>query len=340
MDNSMRSLPPLWRTSVLSPPKTSHSKKSELPASPNSRPVGPEPSSKRDLNMPSDSSQLNSLRHRRAHSDVLTLLSDISFDNELGVLGGLDQLSNPDEVEEDLLPDYLVLDKFNSTYEELSASASEAPAALSEKPRSRLQHSQSFAGVTCNGTRIINPASEDPSQAEADKSISAANLAELAVTDPKRAKRIWANRQSAARSKERKMRYITELQSKVQTLQSEKAALSMQFALMQSDTNGLASENIEFKLQLQSFEQQAQLQDALNRALKEEIQHLKVLTGQAMVIPNGQPSVISMQQQIPNQQYHHTKNINQPLMSTAQPMQHQFRQHQLDQFQPRQLLLH
>lgn len=49
--------------------------------------------------------------------------------------------------------------------------------------------------------------------------------------------RIWANRQSAARSKERKMRYISELQNKVQNMQSEKASLSMQFALLQVISN-------------------------------------------------------------------------------------------------------
>ena len=45
--------------------------------------------------------------------------------------------------------------------------------------------------------------------------------------------RILANRQSAARSKERKMRYIVELEHKVQTLQTEATTLSAQFTLLQ-----------------------------------------------------------------------------------------------------------
>lgn len=45
--------------------------------------------------------------------------------------------------------------------------------------------------------------------------------------------RIWANRQSAARSKERKMRYIAELERKVQTLQNEATSLSAQLTLLQ-----------------------------------------------------------------------------------------------------------
>lgn len=45
--------------------------------------------------------------------------------------------------------------------------------------------------------------------------------------------RIWANRQSAARSKERKMRYIAELERKVQALQTEATSLSAQLTLLQ-----------------------------------------------------------------------------------------------------------
>ena len=45
--------------------------------------------------------------------------------------------------------------------------------------------------------------------------------------------RILANRQSAARSKERKARYISELERKVQTLQTEATSLSAQLTLYQ-----------------------------------------------------------------------------------------------------------
>ncbi|KAL7618105.1 hypothetical protein Lser_V15G00651 [Lactuca serriola] len=51
--------------------------------------------------------------------------------------------------------------------------------------------------------------------AELKKIMANEKLAEIALSDPKRAKRILANRQSAARSKERKMRYITELEHKI-----------------------------------------------------------------------------------------------------------------------------
>jgi hypothetical protein len=49
--------------------------------------------------------------------------------------------------------------------------------------------------------------------------------------------RILANRQSAARSKERKARYIQELERKVQTLQTEATTLSAQLTLYQVSFN-------------------------------------------------------------------------------------------------------
>ncbi|MFS7944823.1 putative transcription factor bZIP family [Helianthus anomalus] len=65
------------------------------------------------------------------------------------------------------------------------------------------------------------------------KALAPYKLAELALVDPKRAKRILSNRQSAARSKERKIRYTDELERKVQTLQNEATTLSTQVTMLQ-----------------------------------------------------------------------------------------------------------
>lgn len=105
------------------------------------------------------------------------------------------------------------------------------------------------------------------------------------------------------------MRYIAELERKVQTLQTEATSLNAQLSLLQRDTGTLTAENNELKLRLTTMEQQVHLQDALNEALKDEIQHLKVLTGQS--IPNGGPmmnyaSYGANQQYYPNNQAMHT----------------------------------
>ncbi|XWS40122.1 hypothetical protein CRYUN_Cryun18bG0112800 [Craigia yunnanensis] len=101
------------------------------------------------------------------------------------------------------------------------------------------------------------------SGAELKKIMANEKLAEIAMTDPKRAKRILANRQSAARSKERKMRYISELEHKVQTLQTEATTLSAQLTLLQRDSVGLTNQNNELKFRLQAMDQQAQLRDGI-----------------------------------------------------------------------------
>ncbi|KAH0883390.1 hypothetical protein HID58_059486 [Brassica napus] len=234
--------------------------------------------------------------HRRAHSEILTLPDDLSFDSDLGVVGtnAADGASFSDDTEEELLSMYLDMDKFNSSTATSSAAAqvgepswrnesvgmhtgstSNPQNSFGERPRVRHQHSHSMDG-SLNISEMLVSGEGDDSVVDAKKSMSAAKLAELALIDPKRAKRIWANRQSAARSKERKTRYIFELERKVQTLQTEATTLSAQLTLLQRDTNGLTVENNELKLRLQTMEQQVHLQDELNEALKEEIQHLKI----------------------------------------------------------------
>ncbi|XP_056854839.1 bZIP transcription factor 29-like [Raphanus sativus] len=93
---------------------------------------------------------------------------------------------------------------------------------------------------------------------------------------------ILANRKSAARSKERKLRYIVELEHKVQTLQTKATTLSAQVTLLQRDMMGLTNQNNELKFRLQAMEQQAQLRDAVNEALNGEVQRLKLATGESV----------------------------------------------------------
>ncbi|KAK9111256.1 hypothetical protein Scep_018775 [Stephania cephalantha] len=152
----------------------------------------------------------------------------------------------------------------------------------------------------------------------AKKAMGPDKLAELARIDPKRAKRILANRQSAARSKERKIRYTGELERKVQTLQTEATTLSAQVTMLQRDTSGLTAENKELKLRLQAMEQEAHLRDALNEALKDEVQRLKIATGQAPAVNgNSFNRVLSGSFLSPSQPLH---NFNIPQNQHHQPL--------------------
>ncbi|KZV39380.1 hypothetical protein F511_36793 [Dorcoceras hygrometricum] len=208
-------LPPSGRYSVFSPPVGCSNVKSEMSVSSNLPPLGPGSLSDQGhfcLGMGSDSNRFSqdisrmpdnppkNLGHRRAHSEILTLPDDISFDSDLGIVGGFDGPSFSDDTEEDLLSMYLDMDKLNSTSAtsefqmgESSVSAAEtcvnlAPS-FTEKPRIRHQHSQSMDGSTTIKPEMLVSGSDDPSPAETKKSLSAAKLAELALIDPKRAKR-------------------------------------------------------------------------------------------------------------------------------------------------------
>uniref|UniRef100_A0A7N0ZXH8 BZIP domain-containing protein n=1 Tax=Kalanchoe fedtschenkoi TaxID=63787 RepID=A0A7N0ZXH8_KALFE len=371
-------LPPSGRFPTFSPAANTFSMSSEVSSS-SLPPMGPGAtmdSGRFGHGMPSDSSRFSHdisqmpdnpprhLGHRRAHSEILTLPDDINFDSDLGVVGVMDGPTFSDDTEEDLFSMYLDMEKFDSSSATSSfpigdpMNTTSAPATVTnqslnvvgtsgEWPRVRHQHSQSMDGSSTIKPEMLMAGSEETSAADSKKAISAAKLAELALIDPKRAKRIWANRQSAARSKERKMRYIAELERKVQSLQTDATSLSAQLTLLQRDTNGLTAENSELKLRLQTMEQQVHLQDALNDALKEEIQHLKVLTGQTM--PNGgpmmnypafggnQPRYASNQsmhtlmaaQQLQQLQIHSQKQQHHQI----QPQQQQQFHHQLDQQQ-------
>ncbi|KAL1820185.1 hypothetical protein ACET3Z_015054 [Daucus carota] len=157
------------------------------------------------------------------------------------------------------------------------------------------------------------------------KALAPDKLAELSLIDPKRAKRILANRQSAARSKERKTRYTSELERKVHTLRNEATTLSAQVTLLQRDTTGLTIENKELKLRLQALEQQAHLRDALNERLREEVQRLKMETGQGPAV-NGNNFNRGLPPQFASQ-----------TQFSSRPQSYHFGNHQAQQFQQQQL---
>ncbi|KAK9283074.1 hypothetical protein L1049_011303 [Liquidambar formosana] len=253
--------------------------------------------------------------HRRAHSEL-----------NFRIPNDLDLVSDPFDVpsasfeeigsEDDLFCTYMDIEKLGSKFEDgTSAGKPDGDCRIDNAGGGGGGlHAESGEGDKNARPRHRHSNSVDGSSAfdtiEAKKAMAPDKLAELWSLDPKRAKRILANRQSAARSKERKARYILELERKVQTLQTEATTLSAQLTLFQRDTTGLSSENTELKLRLQAMEQQAQLRDALNDALKKEVERLKIATGEVMTpsdtynlgmhhIPyNTQSSFFSQQPQV------------------------------------------
>ncbi|KMT01898.1 hypothetical protein BVRB_9g209240 [Beta vulgaris subsp. vulgaris] len=95
------------------------------------------------------------------------------------------------------------------------------------------------------------------------------------VVDPKRVKRILANRQSAQRSRVRKLQYISELERSVTALQSEVSALSPRVAFLDHQRMILNVDNSTLKAKIAALAQDKIFKDAHQEAMKREIERLR-----------------------------------------------------------------
>ncbi|KAJ8638862.1 hypothetical protein MRB53_015556 [Persea americana] len=95
------------------------------------------------------------------------------------------------------------------------------------------------------------------------------------ITDPKRVKRILANRQSAQRSRVRKLQYISELERSVTTLQTEVSALSPRVAFLDHQRLVLNVDNSALKQRIAALAQDKIFKDAHQEALRKEIERLR-----------------------------------------------------------------
>ncbi|KAM3256757.1 hypothetical protein ACQJBY_049281 [Aegilops geniculata] len=95
--------------------------------------------------------------------------------------------------------------------------------------------------------------------------------------DPKRVKRILANRQSAQRSRVRKLQYISELERSVTGLQMEVSALSPRVAFLDHQRSLLTVGNSHLRQRIAALAQDKIFKDAHQEALKEEIERLRQL---------------------------------------------------------------
>ncbi|CAJ2660560.1 basic leucine zipper 34-like [Trifolium pratense] len=95
------------------------------------------------------------------------------------------------------------------------------------------------------------------------------------ITDPKRVKRILANRQSAQRSRVRKLQYISELERSVTSLQAEVSVLSPRVAFLDHQRLLLNVDNSALKQRIAALAQDKIFKDAHQEALKREIERLR-----------------------------------------------------------------
>ncbi|XP_019416467.1 PREDICTED: transcription factor VIP1-like [Lupinus angustifolius] len=137
------------------------------------------------------------------------------------------------------------------------------------------QHSSNTSIDDKKSQTIMELENDDFNTEELKKIMESDKHVEIASTDPKREKRLLANRQSAARSRERKTKYISDLENKVKTFEIETTTLSAKLTNLQKDHSELKRENSKYKLRLQAIEKLTQLKDALNQTLNDEVQRLR-----------------------------------------------------------------
>ncbi|KAF3496010.1 hypothetical protein DY000_02052011 [Brassica cretica] len=159
--------------------------------------------------------------HRRSRSDDMSMFM---FTDPLSSAAppSSDDLPSDD----DLFSSFIDVDSLSSNPNPPISFPDPSPAvppSSSSRPRHRHSNSVDAGCAMYAGDEIM----------DAKKAMPPEKLSELWSIDPKRAKRILANRQSAARSKERKARYIQELERRVQSLQTEATTLSAQLTLFQ-----------------------------------------------------------------------------------------------------------
>ncbi|BDA42057.1 probable transcription factor VIP1 at N-terminal half [Coccomyxa sp. Obi] len=119
---------------------------------------------------------------------------------------------------------------------------------------------------------------------------------DLAAMDPKRAKRLIANRQSAQRSKARKLRHIMQLEEEVATLQGISAQQQATISGLQQEASLLTTGNHQLNVQVAELQEALQKQEAFTELVIAELRRLSVLAGEPPQLPTFSPGTLQEQQ--------------------------------------------
>ncbi|XP_054815695.1 basic leucine zipper 61-like [Prosopis cineraria] len=227
--------------------------------------------------------------HRRSMSDSIAFIEAPMLDDCRGNPGMIPPRSGGDN-EFDRFDD----DQFMSMFTDDLSGAPLPPTVSSSNPSSPSDHN-SINDEKDTGQNDNRPEEEkkkehdqqkqlknEPDEVESqhEQETQAANNTNTAssadkITDPKRVKRILANRQSAQRSRVRKLHYISELERSVTSLQAEVSVLSPRVAFLDHQRLLLNVDNSALKQRIAALAQDKIFKDAHQEALKREIERLR-----------------------------------------------------------------
>lgn len=222
--------------------------------------------------------------HRRSVSDSITFLEMPMLEEDCRTAAAAPPPPPPgsgDRNEFDRFDDEQFLSMFN---DEISAAV--APTLSSSNPSTPSDHNsindEKDAQNDGKQNQNKNESDEVQSQQQSENQTQSNSMATAAtaastdrITDPKRVKRILANRQSAQRSRVRKLQYISELERSVTSLQAEVSVLSPRVAFLDHQRLLLNVDNSALKQRIAALAQDKIFKDAHQEALKREIERLR-----------------------------------------------------------------
>ncbi|PON81596.1 Basic-leucine zipper transcription factor [Trema orientale] len=229
--------------------------------------------------------------HRRSVSDSITFLEAPMLDECRGGGGGAAPPGGaglPGEF--DRFDDEQFMSMFNDEIGSMAAAAAAAGPTVSStsNPSTPSDHNSinddekemRLDDRSDSKRQVKNESEEVESQCNSDSqanpnSTTTTNAANDRIIDPKRVKRILANRQSAQRSRVRKLQYISELERSVTSLQAEVSVLSPRVAFLDHQRLLLNVDNSALKQRIAALAQDKIFKDAHQEALKREIERLR-----------------------------------------------------------------
>mmetsp|Transcript_11754 Transcript_11754/g.42939 ORF Transcript_11754/g.42939 Transcript_11754/m.42939 type:complete len:645 (-) Transcript_11754:3333-5267(-) len=234
----------------------------------------------------SQSKRPRGAHHRRSASDSFATLGGRSWEDAAYSEGRSDMdTTGLDGGDFEKLDDHQLLSMFMDVDSIEKGLAAGSPGDGTSKGSNPSGRKQSAAP---NGDELVGDNDNETDSANPDKldnetamllALASPGLqkADPSLLDPKRAKRILANRQSAQRSRLRKLQYISELEKRVNKMQLDVQHLTSQVAFLQNKAAHLQNENGDMSTRLQSMQGQLQYKDAMYESLREETVRLKAI---------------------------------------------------------------
>ncbi|KAJ8527810.1 hypothetical protein K7X08_015261 [Anisodus acutangulus] len=220
--------------------------------------------------------------HRRSMSDSIAFLESPMVEEcrRLSSTPGSGGTANGHEEYERFDDEQQIMSMFNDDIHDMSCSNPSSPSEYindnEDKSRNNTSNQQMQQQLKSENEEVQSLCKTTEELPAATHNASTNEYSSERVVDPKRIKRILANRQSAQRSRVRKLQYVSELERNVSTLQAEVSILSPRVAFLDHQRLLLNVDNSSLRQKIAALAQDKLFKDAHQEALKREIESLSI----------------------------------------------------------------